>query len=113
MKMMKKPLVVIAACSLLLLGIFFATDPEKVPAFALVLPFVLCAIILFTAIVWLLRLKGVSRGKAIRVAVLCSGLPMIVLVLQSVGQLTIKDVIALTAVFLLSYFYMSRIPMVR
>ena len=56
----------------------------------------------------LLRAWGLSKPTSMRIGMLTAGVPLALLVLQSIGQLTIKDVFALLAFLAVAYFYMSR-----
>lgn len=105
---MKKTMVIAGSCLFVLVILFFGTDPNKVPSFVLVLPFLLLFTILLYLIAFLLEKRGFSNRKSLRIAVLCAGVPIVLLVLQSIGQLTLRDVLVLSALFILSYFYMSR-----
>jgi hypothetical protein len=99
-------------CSVGLLLIFSVINPVTAPAFILILPFVLLTVLLFTSLSFLFYKKGLPVKRGRRIAALCTGLPMIILVLQSIGQLTMRDVISIGVVFLLSYFYISRLTSV-
>ncbi|HJP95783.1 MAG TPA: hypothetical protein VJ843_00265 [Candidatus Saccharimonadales bacterium] len=107
--MKKKVSLTIGACCLTLLVLLLATDPTQMPSFVLILPFSL----LFT-IIWLItfssfRKNGFTRLRAIRLSMLFAGLPVSLLLLQSIGQLTIWDIITILAFFGLAYFYVSRL----
>lgn len=106
---MKKALITSGTCFALLLILFIGTDPNKVPSFILVLPFILLFALLFLLISLFLQEKGVSRAKSVRIGMLFAAIPLILLVLQSIGQLTIKDVLTIAALFAVSYFYISRV----
>lgn len=106
---MKKPLATAGISFILLLILFFAVDPGRVPAFMLVLPFILLFVaLLFLALYTFELKKGMGASKSMKLAVLCSALPILLLVLQSIGQLTLRDVITVALLFILSYFYIMR-----
>lgn len=105
---MKKTAIVAGACFLSLLVLFFGTDPNKVPSFVLVIPFLLLFALLLSVFTFLLEKWGLSNYKSLRIGILCAGVPLVLLVLQSIGQLTLRDVLVLAALFVLSYFYISR-----
>ena len=88
--------------------LFMATDPNKVPSFILILPFILLFVSLLLFVSTLLRWQGMAKGRSIRLAVVFSAIPLILLVLQSIGQLTVRDVLTMAILFALSYFYVSR-----
>lgn len=106
---MKKSLIVCAASLAAILLLFISTDPNRVPSFMLPLPFLLLFLLawLFSALL-LQKYMGMTHRRSLRVGVLCAGIPMLLLVLQSIGQLTIKDVLTLAVLFLVSYFYVNR-----
>jgi hypothetical protein len=105
---MKRSLFITGGCFAILLVLFFSVEPNKVPSFMLVVPFILLFILLVSSISSFLQKQGVEDKKGIKIAVLCAGLPMLLLVLQSIGQLTLRDVLAVLLLFGLSYFYLSR-----
>src|SRR6187551_3471937 len=102
---MKRTLYVAGSSLLALLVLFFAVDPNKVPAFILIIPFVLLFTILLTGLMYALEIKGMGEAKSLRMAILGASLPILLLVLQSIGQLTIRDVLTVLLLFLLAYFY--------
>lgn len=105
---MKRTALIAGICLLSVLALFFGTDPAKVPSFILPIPFLLLFVFLFSLITFILEKQGFSRLRALKVGILCSGIPLTLLVLQSIGQLTVRDVLVLTALFVLSYFYIAR-----
>lgn len=104
---MKRQLLAIGACVVLLSILFLATDPNSLPSFFLIVPFIIIFIILYIAL-WLAIRNFVSRAKAIKVAALCASVPLLLLILQSIGQLTFRDVFTIVALFALAYFYISK-----
>jgi hypothetical protein len=42
------------------------------------------------------------------IAALVAGFPVLLLLLQSIGQLAVKDVITVAAIIILAYFYMGK-----
>jgi hypothetical protein len=105
---MKKAHIIAGVCGIGLVGIFTVINPQSAPSFVLILPFVLLAVLMYLALIYLFELQGISLQKRRRIAVLCTGLPMSFLVMQSIGQLTLRDVATISIVFLLSYFYILR-----
>lgn len=106
---MKKPLIIACLGMIVLSILFFAINPAGVPAFILVLPFILLFIILMSLFLYIFELKkGIETKKSIKLAALCASLPILLLVLQSIGQLTIRDTTTVSILFLLSYFYIAR-----
>jgi len=105
---MKKALIIGSTCLALLLALLFGTDPNRIPSFMLVLPFLLLFICLLVAATLLLEKWGLGRRKSLQIAALCSSIPLLLIVLQSIGQLTVRDVLVLSVLFAVSYFYLSR-----
>jgi drug/metabolite transporter (DMT)-like permease len=96
----------IAFIALVLL--LFETDPRSINSVALVAPFVLIFLILFFIATYFLRIRGFARSTSWIMAAFIATLPTLLLVLQSIGQLTIKDVATLVALFVIAYFYVRR-----
>jgi hypothetical protein len=105
---MKRSLYIAGICLLTLILLFTTVDPNRVPSFMLVLPFILLFILLVSFISFFLQQQGVDGKKGIKIAALCSCLPMLLLVLQSIGQLTMRDVLVVLLLFGLSFFYISK-----
>jgi hypothetical protein len=105
---MKRFVLYMIGMLLLLVAVLCGTDPRRMPSFMLIVPFVGLFMLLIGGISFVLRRRGLSRSKSIRMASFLAGLPIILLVLQSIGQLTPRDVITILALFVISYFYVSR-----
>jgi len=105
---MKRNLYITGGCFLALLILFFGIDPNKVPSFLLVLPFILLFTVLLAGIYYVLQKRQMDSKKSLKLAALCSSLPILLLVLQSIGQLTVRDVLTVALLFALSYFYIVR-----
>ncbi|HEX8763008.1 MAG TPA: hypothetical protein VF733_04610 [Candidatus Saccharimonadales bacterium] len=105
---MKKPLIISGIGLIALVLLFFVVDPARVPAFVLVVPFLLLFASLFSVMLFLFDKKGMERRRGVRLAGLCAALPILLLVLQSIGQLTLRDVLTVTVLFGLSFFYIAR-----
>ena len=100
----------LAGCCLFLLAmLMFATDPRTVPSVVLILPFILVFGAVFLALLFVGVRQGLSRTRAARIAVFGAALPALVLVLQSLGQLTLRDVLTILVLFCIAYLYMTRI----
>jgi hypothetical protein len=94
------------------LGIFLVVlNPAKLPVIMLILPFIL----LFTALysLWrlvqqfILRYSSGGFGRR-RLGLGVSGTAVLLLALQSLGQLTLRDVVTLAAIMVLGYLYLGR-----
>lgn len=93
------------------------TDPQKLPSFLLILPFLILFVAIYLTIVELFRLLrrdenqkvvGFSVSKPRRIAALIAALPTLLLILQSIGQLTVRDTLTTLAIFVIGYFYLVR-----
>jgi hypothetical protein len=111
---MKKTAKIIGVCSLVLAVLLLTTQPARLPSAVLIVPFALMfailALTISLAIGW--RHGGMS-ARALRAGCLGAILPILLLVLQSVGQLTMRDALTLFALFGITYFYMSKVNAVR
>lgn len=91
------------------------TNPEHVPAAVFIAMFIL----LYGFCYSLLALTGValrkidvitwSRRRISRTAIAAACLPIFLLILQSIGQLTVKDVLLTLGLFILLYLYFGRL----
>jgi hypothetical protein len=92
------------------------TNPHDVASVFLIVPFVLLFFIIFFAAIELIRLlraedekvMGFSLQRPRLVGFLVAGFPVLLLILQSIGQLTWRDGLTAGALFLIAYFYVSR-----
>jgi hypothetical protein len=100
---------------ILTLSFLMVTNPAKLPSVVLILPLLLlfCAIY-FTVI----EIVMITRGKEQHadtptrrprsIAAIIAGLPVLLLILQSIGQLTFWDVLTVLAIFIIAYVYALR-----
>lgn len=113
--MFMKSLVASVCFSVGLVMLFVFTNPDKIPAIIFVVVFVLLyGLFVSLGLLVLSVLRRVEilmwqRSKIIKTAFSVAGLPFILLLLQSLGQLTIKDVFLVMILFFLLYFYFSRL----
>lgn len=105
---MKRVLIIAGSCLTILLVMIFATDPRTVPAFVLVLPFILGFILCWLGVRAILRQRGWNRRRSDRIGALIAAMPIVLLVMQSIGQLTPRDLVIMVTIFLLGYFYVVR-----
>lgn len=105
---MKVHLKIALASSIILLLIFLTTSPEGLPPVLLTAPFLLLFVALLFGALDVLGRWTVLRRSRNRIAVLIATAPVTLLVLQSLGQLTIKDVLVISVLFIVGYFYVSR-----
>jgi hypothetical protein len=88
-----------------------ATDPQSLPSIILITPFVLIFIILLAIISFIIRSQGVSEAGRLKLAILGAVTPVLLLIMKSLGQLTLRDTFAIFALFAVAYFYTSRFGM--
>jgi hypothetical protein len=99
----------IAACMGILLLLIISTEPSRLPSALLVLPFLLILGLILLIFVTVLRWRGLPMAKSMRLGLIAASLPMLILVLQSLGQLTLRDLLTIVALFAITYFYLSRV----
>lgn len=98
-----------AVSSSILLLFLFVTNPETVPPVLLIVPFVLLFISIAGFVPLLLgRLAG---RRVTKVGAVVAAVPVVLLVLQSLGQLTVRDMLAVVVLVSVAYFYISRLGM--
>lgn len=107
---MKTTAKIIGTCLLVLAVFLSTTQPQRLPSAVLIMPFallfVMLALLVALAIGW--RHGGVT-SRHIRIGCTSAVLPVLLLVMQSVGQLTLRDALTLFALFAIAYFYMSKV----
>ena len=98
-----------------LLLFFTLLNPNRLPVFLLVVPFALLFLFLYNVSLLLasfgLRLRGKTGEVASgikRFSKMLSGFVVILAILGSVGQLTLRDVTTLVLIMAIGYFYMAR-----
>ena len=96
--------------SLILLLLIFTTHPYKLPIILLVVPFLLIFIIIYQTItVFLANLLGKTRKRQrINAAILAGGIVILAL-LESIRQLSIRDLIIIIVLIVALSFYIRRI----
>jgi hypothetical protein len=111
---MKRRIVQTIATWLLLLAFTSLLRPDKLPVVLLIVPFVLLFAALYSSWNLLFALKDrfysktgvVAPRKRLGIAICTCA--VLLLVLQSLGQLTFKDVVTLSAIVVLGYMYIAR-----
>jgi multisubunit Na+/H+ antiporter MnhG subunit len=109
---LRRLLVYTVATWLSLGALLTSTNPNKLPVVVFILPFLL--LFLAMSCLWRLGDRLLNRQLRIRdrrhhlgsVVCLCG---VILLILQSLGQLTLRDVITVAAIIVISYAYFTRI----
>lgn len=105
---MRTSLKITAVSSTILLLFLFATDPQKIPSALLIAPFILLFVAIASGVPFVLGAQQLSRRKTVKIGVVVAAISVILLGLQSLGQLTVRDVLAVTILFGVAYFYASR-----
>ena len=106
---MSRSVKLIIACTAGLLLLMISTQPGRLPSIMLILPFLLVFVVLVLLCIRVFRWQGLPQGKSIRLGFIGATLPVLLLVLQSLGQLTIRDFLTILALFVITYFYLSRV----
>ena len=111
-KTMKSNIYKLIAAWVLLLGWLSFTNPTHLSVFAIFIVFSLVYVALYNSVnVLCLLLFIPSKGsmkRAKSVATVAATLGVITAALQSIGQLSGKDIIVASAVVILGYFYLRR-----
>lgn len=96
-------------CMICLAILLITTDPSQLSSKFLLLPFVLLFLILWTLISFCLTKFGVGWKRSRRLATTPAAVPIGLLLLQSIGQLSVWDVIIIIILASTTHFYVSRI----
>lgn len=90
------------------------TDPETLPLPLLVIPFLWLFTCLFV-VMWLLLAKKLSlqRKQVVIVAGLVASIPVLLIVFQSINQLSIRDVIISIGLAVLASGYVLRADFIK
>jgi membrane protein implicated in regulation of membrane protease activity len=95
------------------LGFFTVTNPAKLPPAVLMVGFAILTGILYCIVRLVARLlnlkERVTKGQYNGILAGATGLPIMMLALQSLGQLTVRDTVTLAVLAAAGYFYMSRL----
>ena len=105
---MTRALKITGACSIILLLLLLLSDPRNLPSVILIVPFALVFIILWLATTIFLDYYAFAKAKRARTGLIVAAIPVLLLGLQSLGQLTIRDTLAICILFVITYFYLSR-----
>jgi hypothetical protein len=106
---MKRAGIISGIAGLIFLSLVLFTNPTTLPSLILVVPFVLVFIIIWCMSFALMRKYNFTRLRAVRLSLIFAGLPVSLMLLQSIGQLTPRDIITIMIFFAVAYFYLSRI----
>ena len=96
----------------LFIGLLFfilMTSPSHLPLPLIMVPFVLIFLIIFYGIVYIGKsnISSHRRARIIRAGVLAC-IPVLLLILQSIHQLTIKDILITIGLVLLATYYLNK-----
>lgn len=95
-------------CGALLGGLILFTQPDQLPSVMLTVPYILLFILFFILFKRVFGGLGITRKKGVSLMALVAGLPVFLLALQSLGQLTSRDIIMVLVLFLIAYFYLYK-----
>lgn len=93
------------------------TNPSKLPSALLIAPFLLLFISIYISVKEVMhmlrggeqdKIVGLKAARPRLIAGLIAGFPVLLLVLQSIGQLTAWDVLTVVAIFIIAYFYVLK-----
>lgn len=113
MSLARKTIYLAGICLAGLFALLLTTQPAQAPAPVLVMPFLLLFLFLAFVFYGIVRWRGVSGGRSMGLAFLLAGMPTILLALQSVGQLSWRDIVTIIVLFSVVYVYMSRMSRAR
>jgi hypothetical protein len=97
------------------LAIFLlSTDPRNLSLPLLLIPFIWLGVCLYVAIRYCLtlfstRYRKISNNRKNSLAVTLAAIPVCMLLLKSIGQLTIRDVFILAGLIAIGTFYVGRV----
>lgn len=89
---------------------FGSTNIAKIPAFMVILGYLLLIFSLYTLLYYCLgfiRLYGVPINRKRRLAMYITGAAGLLVALQSIGELSMKDVLVMLPLALVGYMYLS------
>jgi hypothetical protein len=111
--MYKNILITVAACIMLVL-VMVTTSPDNFSApllgafFVLLYVTLVSLLVLVLQVLHVLRIVRVPLPKMLRIAAIAGVLPIFIILLHSIGQLTVRDVLLAVIFFALLYFYFGR-----
>lgn len=108
---MRMTLKIAATSSTILLLFLFTTNPQSIPSVLLIVPFVLLFIIITSGMPLVFSAQQLAKTKALKIGATVAAVSVLLLGLQSLGQLTLRDVFAVIVFFGVAYFYASRLGM--
>jgi len=106
-----KKIIYLCATPILLLTFMFSTDPYRLPLVLLVIPFILLAVTVYQFASVGFQPAPVSAPKKKYLSLIVSGLIVLLIILQSLHQLSIKDLLILLALLASVTFYVRKIDL--
>lgn len=100
----------IFAVSTLLLGLALSTThPAKVSLTLVMAPFLLMFVSLASALLLVISIRRDIARQHLVLAVVIGALPVVLLVMKSIGQLGVKDIIIAASLLILGWVYITRV----
>lgn len=104
----------IVALYVLSFGVLLFTNPQHTRPVLLVVPLLIFFLAIFLTLLALLGAFARRRGRklsrnSVIVAAVLTALPVMLILLQSIGQLSVRDVITLLLIILVFGIYVSKI----
>lgn len=96
-------------CVGLLVVFLVSTRPSSLSPIFLIVPFLLVFIILFLGFLSIFKWRKVQGSRSLWLPLLLAALPTILLAMQSLGQLSLRDIITILFIFIVVYAYVSRV----
>ncbi len=84
------------------------TDPYKLPAIFLLLPFIIIFMATYYTVMSVFLRKPKAHKNPKRFAYVISTVVAVLLAMQSLGQLTLRDLVVVLALVVLGCFYIAR-----
>jgi hypothetical protein len=106
-----KKIVYLCTTPLLLLTFMFLTDPYKLPLVLIIVPFLLLSVTVYQFASVGLQPLPAGTTKKRYLSIILSALIVLVVVLQSLHQLSIKDFLILAALLAGIAFYVQKIDL--
>lgn len=109
-KINRKKLLKLAAVYLTGIAFLVFTNPSNLPVPFLIVPFLLLFVAIFMTVHYVLEahLATIARKRRVVMAGVCATLPVLLLVFESIHQLSMKDFLITVALIVCVSFYMLR-----
>jgi hypothetical protein len=118
LKIKQKPHKLVMTALFIAIGLLlFGTDPNELPLPLLILPFILLFLLIFLGTLFIFQQKTHSlklfTNRSVTVAMTVAILPVLLVVFQSIHQLTFKDVLVSFALLGGILFYISKTNLIN